>query len=54
MAKEKGFFAKAFDNMKENTKKQHEIDKDNFNAISVINNNIDDEMFKVIFSSLIK
>lgn len=33
MAKEKGFFAKAFDNMKENTKKQHEIDKDNFNAI---------------------
>ena len=30
------------------------IDKDNYNAISVINNNIDDEMLKVIFSNLIK
>ena len=29
------------------------IDKDNYNAISVINNNIDDEMLKVIFSNLI-
>ena len=33
MEKEKGFFGRAFDDMKENAKKQHEIDKENFNAI---------------------
>ena len=30
------------------------IDKENYNAISVINNRVDDEMLKVIFSNLIK
>ena len=30
------------------------IDKDNYNAISFINNNIDDEMLKIIFSNLVK
>ena len=29
------------------------VDKDNYNAISLINHNIDDEMLKVIFSNLI-
>lgn len=29
----KGFFEKAFDDMKESAKKQHEIDKENFEAI---------------------
>lgn len=33
MAKEKGFFTRAFDDMKENAKKQHEIDKENFEAV---------------------
>ena len=28
-----GFFKKAFEDMKESAKKQHEIDKENFNAI---------------------
>ena len=28
-----GFFGKAFDDMKENAKKQHEIDKANFEAV---------------------
>ena len=30
------------------------IDKDNYNAISVTNKNIDDEMLKIIFSNLVK
>lgn len=29
----KGFFGKAFDDMKESAKKQHEIDKENFEAV---------------------
>lgn len=29
----KGFFGRAFDDMKENAKKQHEIDKENFDAV---------------------
>lgn len=33
MAEKKGFFAKAFDDMKENAQKQKEIDKENFDAI---------------------
>ncbi len=33
MTKEKGFFARAFNDMKESAKKQHEIDKENFNAV---------------------
>lgn len=33
MEKERGFFKRAFDDMKENTRKQHEIDKENFAAI---------------------
>lgn len=37
MAKEcknkKGFFGRAFDDMKESARKQHEIDKENFNAV---------------------
>ena len=33
MKEEKGFFEKAFDDMKESGKKQHEIDKENFEAI---------------------
>ena len=33
MEKEKGFFGRAFDDMKESAKKQHEIDKENFNAV---------------------
>ena len=33
MSEKKGFFARAFDDMKESAKKQHEIDKENFNAI---------------------
>ena len=33
MEKQKGFFGRAFDDMKESIKKQHEIDKENFNAI---------------------
>lgn len=33
MSEKKGFFTKAFDNMKENAQKQKEIDKENFNAI---------------------
>ena len=31
--RKKGFFTKAFENMKESTKKQHEIDKDNIAKI---------------------
>lgn len=30
------------------------IDKNNYNAISIVKNEIDDEMLKVIFSNLIK
>ena len=30
---EKGFFGRAFEDMKESAKKQHEIDKENFKAI---------------------
>lgn len=30
---EKGFLGRAFDDMKENAKKQHEIDKENFKAV---------------------
>ena len=30
------------------------VDKDNYNAISIINNSVDDEMLKVVFSNLIK
>ena len=33
MTKEKGFLGRAFDNMKESAKKQHEIEKENFNAV---------------------
>lgn len=33
MEKEKGFFGKAFDDMKESARKQKEIDKENFDAI---------------------
>lgn len=33
MTKEKGFFGRAFDDMKESVKKQHKIDKENYNAI---------------------
>lgn len=33
MSEKKGFFGRAFDNMKESTKKQHAIDKENFEAI---------------------
>lgn len=33
MEQKKGFFARAFDDMKENAKKQKEIDKENFDAI---------------------
>lgn len=33
MEKQKGFFKRAFDDMKQSAKKQHEIDKENFNAI---------------------
>lgn len=33
MEQKKGFFTKAFDDMKENAKKQKEIDKENFDAI---------------------
>lgn len=33
MEKEKGFFGRAFQDMKESARKQHEIDKENFNAI---------------------
>lgn len=33
MEKEKGFFGRAFDDMKENARKQHEIDKENFDAV---------------------
>ena len=29
----KGFFKRAFDDMKESAKKQHEIDKENFNSV---------------------
>ena len=29
----KGFFKRAFDDMKDSAKKQHEIDKENFNAV---------------------
>ena len=33
MASEKGFFKRAFEHMKENAKKQREIDKENYEAI---------------------
>ena len=33
MEEKKGFFQRAFDNMKESAKKQHEIDKENFEAV---------------------
>lgn len=33
MSKIKEFFANAFKDMKESTKKQHEVDKANFNAV---------------------
>lgn len=33
MEKEKGFLGKAFDDMKESARLQHEIDKENFEAI---------------------
>ena len=33
MSEQKGFFKKAFDDMKENARKQKEIDKENFEAI---------------------
>lgn len=33
MTKKKSFFKKALDDMKENAKKQHEIDKENFEAV---------------------
>ena len=33
MSEKKGFFAKAFDDMKESAKMQHEIDKENFEAV---------------------
>lgn len=35
MSEEKGFFARAFDDMKESARKQHEIDKENFNAVKL-------------------
>ena len=30
------------------------IDKENYNAISIVNNQVDDEFLKIIFSNLIK
>lgn len=33
MSEKKNFLEKAIDDMKENAKKQHEIDKENFNAV---------------------
>ena len=33
MAKQKGFFKRAFNDMKESAKKQHEIDKENFETV---------------------
>lgn len=33
MSEKKGFFKRAFDDMKESAKKQHEIDKENFEAV---------------------
>ena len=33
MSEKKGFFKKAFDDMKENAAKQHEIDKANYEAV---------------------
>jgi len=33
MSEKKGFFAKAFEDMKENAKAQHEVDKANFDAV---------------------
>lgn len=33
MAEKKGFFKRAFEEMKESARKQHEIDKENFNAV---------------------
>lgn len=33
MSEKKGFFGRAFDDMKESAKKQHEIDKENFEAV---------------------
>lgn len=33
MSEKKGFFGKAFDDMKENAKAQHEVDKANFAAV---------------------
>jgi len=47
MEKEKGFFGRAFDDMKENAKKQHEIDKENFNAIKADSKARFDEAKKV-------
>lgn len=35
MSENKGFFQRAFDDMKESAKKQHEIDKENFEAVKV-------------------
>ncbi|MBQ2872712.1 MAG: hypothetical protein IJE89_01780 [Bacilli bacterium] len=33
MSEKKGFLKRAFDDMKESAKKQHEIDKENFEAV---------------------
>lgn len=33
MSEKKGFLKKAFEDMKESARKQHEIDKENFNAV---------------------
>lgn len=33
MSEKKGFFAKAFDDMKESAKRQHEVDKAQFEAV---------------------
>ena len=37
MSEKKGFFGRAFDDMKESAAKQHEIDKENFEAIKADN-----------------
>ena len=47
MEKQKGFFGRAFDDMKESMKKQHEIDKENFNAIKADSKERFDEAKKV-------
>lgn len=47
MEKEECFFKRAFDDMKENAKKQHEIDKENFSAVKVDSKARFDEAKKV-------